>query len=59
MFPYVHISDLYLKNVHICDQVRNKLDGKLLNWTHIDYGGNDLCDDQNKKVIGSRDVVFK
>jgi hypothetical protein len=48
--------------VHISDQGRNKLDPKSKKCTFIGYGegefGYRLCDDENKKMIRSRDVIF-
>ena len=48
--------------VHISDHVKNKLDSKSLKCTFISYGdekfGYRLWDDQNKKAIKSRDVIF-
>lgn len=49
--------------VHISDQGRNKLDPKSKKCTFIGYGedefGYRIWDDENKKVIRSRDVIFK
>jgi hypothetical protein len=48
--------------VHISDHARGKLDPKSLKCTFIGYGGDEfgyrLWDDQNKKIIRSRDVIF-
>jgi hypothetical protein len=48
--------------VHISDQGRNKLDPKSKKCTFIGYGedefGYRLWDDENKKTIRSRDVIF-
>ena len=48
--------------VHISDQGRNKLDPKSKICTFIGYGedefGYHIWDDENKKVICSRDVIF-
>nr|KYP40338.1 Retrovirus-related Pol polyprotein from transposon TNT 1-94 [Cajanus cajan] len=48
--------------VHISDQGRNKLDPKSKKCTFIGYGedefGYRLWDDENKKMIRSRDVIF-
>ena len=48
--------------VHIGDHARNKLDAKLVKCTLVGYGedefGYKLWDDQNRKMIRSRDVVF-
>ena len=48
--------------VHISDQGRNKLDPKSKKCTFIGYGedefGYRIWDDENKKVIHSRDVIF-
>ncbi|PNX60087.1 hypothetical protein L195_g060011, partial [Trifolium pratense] len=48
--------------VHISDQGRNKLDPKSKKCTFIGYGedefGYRLWDDENKKIIRSRDVIF-
>lgn len=48
--------------VHISDQGRNKLDPKSKKCTLIGYGedefGYRIWDDENKKVIRSRDVIF-
>ena len=47
---------------HISDHARGKLDPKSLKCTFIGYGGDEfgyrLWDDQNKKIICSRDVIF-
>lgn len=47
---------------NISDSSKNKLDVKSLKCTFIGYGGDEFgyrCwDDQNKKIIRSRDVVF-
>ncbi|KAL5838301.1 hypothetical protein ACOSQ3_015470 [Xanthoceras sorbifolium] len=51
-----------LAYVHISDQGRNKLDPKSKKCTLLGYGedefGYRLWDDQNKKIIRSRDVIF-
>jgi hypothetical protein len=48
--------------VHISDQGRNKLDPKSKKCTFIGYGedefGYRLWDDENRKMIRSRDVIF-
>ena len=48
--------------MHISDQGRNKLDPKSNICTFIDYGEDEfdyrIWDDQNKKVIRNRDVIF-
>ena len=48
--------------VHISDQGRNKLDPKSKKCTFIIYGedefGYRIWDDENKKVIRNRDVIF-
>lgn len=48
--------------MHINDHGRNKLDSKSKKCTFLDYGedGFDYClwDDENKKMIRSRDVIF-
>jgi hypothetical protein len=48
--------------VHISDHARGKLDPKSLKCTFIGYGGDEfgyrLWDDQNKKIIRNRDVIF-
>ncbi|KAK2366240.1 putative mitochondrial protein [Trifolium repens] len=48
--------------VHISDQGRNKLDPKSKKCTFIGYGENKfgyrLWDDENRKMIRSRDVIF-
>ena len=48
--------------VHISDQARGKLDPKSLKCTFIGYGGDEFgykfWNDQTKKVIRSRDVIF-
>jgi hypothetical protein len=48
--------------VHISDHARGKLDPKSLKCTFIGYGGDEfgyrLWDDQNKKIIRTRDVIF-
>lgn len=48
--------------VHISDQGRNKLDPKSKKCTFIGYGedefGYRLWDDENKKMVRSRDVIF-
>lgn len=48
--------------VHISDQGRNKLDPKSKKCTFIGYGedefGYRIWDDENKKMIRSRDVIF-
>ena len=48
--------------MHISDNSRNKLDAKSLKCTFIGYSGDEFgyrCwDDQNKKIIRIRDVVF-
>ena len=48
--------------VHISDQGRNKLDPKSKKCTFIGYGGDEfgyrIWDDENKKVIRTRDVIF-
>ncbi|KAK0585008.1 hypothetical protein LWI29_022138 [Acer saccharum] len=48
--------------VHIGDHARNKLDAKSVKCTLVGYGedefGYKLWDDQNRKMIRSRDVVF-
>ena len=48
--------------VHINDHGRNKLNVKSLKYTFIGYGvdyfGYKFWDDQNKKVIRSRDFIF-
>ncbi|CAM9000198.1 unnamed protein product [Rhodiola kirilowii] len=48
--------------VHIPDVERSKLDAKSVKCTFIGYGGDDfgyqLWDEQNKKIIRSRDVIF-
>ena len=48
--------------VHISDHGRNKLDPKSKKYTFISYGedefGYRIWDNENKKVIGSRDVIF-
>ena len=48
--------------MHISDEGRNKLDPKSKKCTFIDYGEDefDYCiwDDENKKVICNRDVIF-
>ncbi|WVZ16676.1 hypothetical protein V8G54_009658 [Vigna mungo] len=48
--------------VHISDQGRNKLDPKSKKCTFIDYGedefGYRLWDNENQKMIHSRDVIF-
>ena len=48
--------------MHISDQGRNKLDPKSKKCTFIGYGedefGYHIWDDEKKKVIRSRDVIF-
>ncbi len=48
--------------VHVSDHARSKLDAKLVKCTLVGYGkdefGYKLWDDQNRKMIRSRDVVF-
>ena len=48
--------------MHISDQGRNKLDPKSKICTFIGYGedefGYRIWDDENKKVICNRDVIF-
>ncbi len=48
--------------VHVNDHARSKLDAKLVECTLVGYGedefGYKLWDDQNRKMIRSRDVVF-
>ncbi len=48
--------------VHVSDHARSKLDAKLVKCTLVGYGedkfGYKLWDDQNCKMIRSRDVVF-
>jgi hypothetical protein len=48
--------------VHVSDHARNKLDAKSVKCTLVAYGedefGYKLWDDQNRKMIRSRDVVF-
>ena len=48
--------------MHISDQGRNKLDPKSKKCTFIGYGedefGYRLWDDENKKMIRSRNVIF-
>ncbi|KAI9153156.1 hypothetical protein LWI28_006810 [Acer negundo] len=48
--------------VHVSDHARSKLDAKSLKCTLVGYGedefGYKLWDDQNRKMIRSRDVVF-
>ena len=48
--------------MHISDEGRNKLDPKSKKCTFIDHGEDefDYCiwDDENKKVICNRDVIF-
>ncbi|GAA0153727.1 hypothetical protein LIER_11897 [Lithospermum erythrorhizon] len=49
-------------DVHISDQGRNKLDPKSKKCTFIGYGGDEfgyrIWDDENKKAIRTRDVIF-
>jgi transposase InsO family protein len=48
--------------VHIADAERSKLDAKSVKCTFVGYGGDDFgyrfWDEQNKKIIRSRDAVF-
>ena len=52
----------FVSYVHIGDHARNKLDAKSVKCTLLGYGedefGYKLWDDQNRKMIRSRDVVF-
>ena len=52
----------YVSYVHIATVERSKLDAKSIKCTFIGYGGDDFgyrfWNDQNKKIIHSRDVVF-
>jgi hypothetical protein len=48
--------------IHVSDHARSKLDAKSVKCTLVGYGedefGYKLWDDQNRKMIRSRDVVF-